>query len=195
MANGILLKSKTVTPTECLHYALSLPTSVVITGIDSMEILDQAFAPKQNVLAVRTASAVQLIGLDPKQRCSYAIAAPAQSYSPIVFSPDGNWLAVCEADDSIRLAPVRRELQALASGRATGEDIFAGALRLSGPERRAIISLCWNAKGDRVAAGSAEGFVNCWNVSLLRRQLRLWKLDRDDELLPEEPRFLPIKLN
>jgi aryl-alcohol dehydrogenase-like predicted oxidoreductase len=44
MANGILLKSKTVTPIECLHYALSLPTSVVITGIDSMEILDQAIA-------------------------------------------------------------------------------------------------------------------------------------------------------
>jgi aryl-alcohol dehydrogenase-like predicted oxidoreductase len=44
MANGILLKSKTVTPVECLHYALNLPTSVVITGIDSMEILDQAFS-------------------------------------------------------------------------------------------------------------------------------------------------------
>jgi aryl-alcohol dehydrogenase-like predicted oxidoreductase len=44
MANGILLKSNTVTPIECLHYALSLPTSVVITGIDSMEILEQAFA-------------------------------------------------------------------------------------------------------------------------------------------------------
>lgn len=42
MANGIILKSKTVSPTECLHYAMSLPTSVVITGIDSMEILDQA---------------------------------------------------------------------------------------------------------------------------------------------------------
>jgi predicted aldo/keto reductase-like oxidoreductase len=42
MANGILLKSKTVTPIECLHYALNLPTSVVITGIDSLEILDQA---------------------------------------------------------------------------------------------------------------------------------------------------------
>jgi aryl-alcohol dehydrogenase-like predicted oxidoreductase len=42
MANGILLKSKTVTPIECLHYALNLPTSVVIAGIDSMEILDQA---------------------------------------------------------------------------------------------------------------------------------------------------------
>lgn len=43
MANGILLKSKTVTPIECLHYALNLPVSVCITGIDSMEILEQAF--------------------------------------------------------------------------------------------------------------------------------------------------------
>ncbi len=43
MGDGVILKSKTVTPVECLHYALSLPTSVVITGIDSMEILDQAF--------------------------------------------------------------------------------------------------------------------------------------------------------
>ena len=43
MANGILLRSNTVTPIECLHYALNLPTSVVIAGIDSMEILDQAF--------------------------------------------------------------------------------------------------------------------------------------------------------
>src|SRR6202521_570475 len=43
MGAGVLLKSKVVTPIECLHYALNLPTSVVITGIDSMKILDQAF--------------------------------------------------------------------------------------------------------------------------------------------------------
>ena len=43
MANGILLKSNAVAPIDCLHYALNLPTSVVITGIDSMTILDQAF--------------------------------------------------------------------------------------------------------------------------------------------------------
>jgi predicted aldo/keto reductase-like oxidoreductase len=41
MANGIILKSNTVKPIECLHYALNLPTSVVITGIDSLELLDQ----------------------------------------------------------------------------------------------------------------------------------------------------------
>src|SRR5438270_2921739 len=40
MANGIILKSKTVSAMECLRYALSLSTSVVITGVDSMEILD-----------------------------------------------------------------------------------------------------------------------------------------------------------
>jgi len=43
MGNGVILKSKLVTPIECLHYALSLPVSMVITGIDSMAILDQAF--------------------------------------------------------------------------------------------------------------------------------------------------------
>lgn len=43
MANGHILRSHTVTPIECLHYALNLDTAVVITGIDSMEILEQAF--------------------------------------------------------------------------------------------------------------------------------------------------------
>jgi predicted aldo/keto reductase-like oxidoreductase len=43
MGSGIILKSKTVTPIECLHYAMNLPTSTVITGIDSMKILEQAF--------------------------------------------------------------------------------------------------------------------------------------------------------
>lgn len=47
LANGILLKSNTISAIECLHYALNLPTSVVITGIDSLEILDQAFTAVQ----------------------------------------------------------------------------------------------------------------------------------------------------
>ncbi len=43
LGNGIILKSGTVTAVECLHYALNQPTSVVITGFDSMAVLDQAF--------------------------------------------------------------------------------------------------------------------------------------------------------
>jgi predicted aldo/keto reductase-like oxidoreductase len=42
MGDHFVLESKTVTPLECLHYAMNLPTSVVITGCDSMQILDQA---------------------------------------------------------------------------------------------------------------------------------------------------------
>src|SRR5207237_2465334 len=42
MGSGLILNSKTVKPIECLHYAMNLPTSVVIIGIDRMEILDQA---------------------------------------------------------------------------------------------------------------------------------------------------------
>jgi hypothetical protein len=41
-ADGVILKSKTVTPIECLHYALNLPTSVVITGMDTLERVEQA---------------------------------------------------------------------------------------------------------------------------------------------------------
>jgi predicted aldo/keto reductase-like oxidoreductase len=43
LGNGIILRSGTVTAIECLHYALNLPTSVVITGIDSLGVLEQAF--------------------------------------------------------------------------------------------------------------------------------------------------------
>lgn len=42
MGDSLILKSKTVTPIECLHFAMNLPTSVVITGCDSLPILEQA---------------------------------------------------------------------------------------------------------------------------------------------------------
>ncbi|HEY8943487.1 MAG TPA: aldo/keto reductase [Polyangiaceae bacterium] len=54
MGGGDILKSGVVTPEECLRYALSLPTSVVISGMDSMEVLEKnldvvrTFAPLTN---------------------------------------------------------------------------------------------------------------------------------------------------
>jgi predicted aldo/keto reductase-like oxidoreductase len=47
MGDGNLLKSGRVKPMECLHYTLHLPTSVVITGCESMAILDQAIEAAQ----------------------------------------------------------------------------------------------------------------------------------------------------
>ncbi len=43
MGGSQIAKLKIVTPIECLHYALNLPISVVIAGIDSLKLLDQAF--------------------------------------------------------------------------------------------------------------------------------------------------------
>jgi predicted aldo/keto reductase-like oxidoreductase len=42
MGDHLILDSKTAAPIECLHYAMNLPTSVVITGCDSLPILQQA---------------------------------------------------------------------------------------------------------------------------------------------------------
>ena len=43
LSAGILLRSNTVSAIEALHYALSQPVSVVITGMDTMQIMEQAF--------------------------------------------------------------------------------------------------------------------------------------------------------
>jgi aryl-alcohol dehydrogenase-like predicted oxidoreductase len=48
LASGAILETGAVTAMECLQYALDLPTSVVITGLESMDDLEQALA------AVRT---------------------------------------------------------------------------------------------------------------------------------------------
>jgi hypothetical protein len=42
IGSGVILKSNTASAVECLRYAMSLPTSVVVTGIDSMMVLQQA---------------------------------------------------------------------------------------------------------------------------------------------------------
>ena len=69
MGDHFILESQTVTPVECLHYAMHLPTSVVITGCDSLPILEQAlnaarsFRPMSDTqvseLLARTANAAQ----------------------------------------------------------------------------------------------------------------------------------------
>ena len=42
LGSGAIVQSGAVSAVECLHYALNLPTSVVITGMESLARLDQA---------------------------------------------------------------------------------------------------------------------------------------------------------
>ena len=69
IGDKIILNSQTASAVECLHYAMNLPTSVVITGCDSMTILDQALAaarsfrplgaPEVATLLAKTAAAAR----------------------------------------------------------------------------------------------------------------------------------------
>jgi predicted aldo/keto reductase-like oxidoreductase len=61
MGSGIILKSKVVTPVECLHYAMSLPTSVVITGCDSMKVLQQALDAARSFKPMEKGEVAQLL--------------------------------------------------------------------------------------------------------------------------------------
>ncbi len=61
MGDPYILRSNTVTPIECLHYSMNLPTSTVITGIDSMEILDQAFEAVQTFKPMTQAQVTVLL--------------------------------------------------------------------------------------------------------------------------------------
>jgi len=67
LAEKFILDSKTASPVESLHYVMDLPVSTVITGCDSMDILEQALkaartfqplsAEERSALLARTAQA------------------------------------------------------------------------------------------------------------------------------------------
>jgi hypothetical protein len=59
--DAIILKSGAVEPIDCLHYSLNVPVSVLITGIDKKEILDQAFAAVKSFQPMNEAEVAQLI--------------------------------------------------------------------------------------------------------------------------------------
>ena len=63
MGDGVILKSGApITAIDCLHYALNLPTSVVITGIDSEKILDQAFEATRTFKPMNADQVAALVG-------------------------------------------------------------------------------------------------------------------------------------
>jgi len=66
MGDHIILDSKTATPTECLYYSLNLPTSVVITGCDSMEILQQALHAARSFQPMNSSQVAALLAKTAK---------------------------------------------------------------------------------------------------------------------------------
>jgi aryl-alcohol dehydrogenase-like predicted oxidoreductase len=61
MGDAIILRSKAATALECLHYVMSLPTSVVITGCESMSILQQALDAARSFKPMSQEEVAQLL--------------------------------------------------------------------------------------------------------------------------------------
>jgi len=57
-----ILESKTAEPIDCLHYAMNLPTSVVITGCDSLPILEQALKAARTFKPLSPTEVAALLG-------------------------------------------------------------------------------------------------------------------------------------
>ena len=61
LGDQFVLQSKTATPIECLHYCLNLPIAVQIAGIDSQQVLDQAFEAVKTFKPMTEAQVSQIL--------------------------------------------------------------------------------------------------------------------------------------
>jgi predicted aldo/keto reductase-like oxidoreductase len=59
--SGVILKSGAVEPLDCLNYSLNIPVSVLITGINTPELLEQAFNAVRQFKPMDEAAVAQLI--------------------------------------------------------------------------------------------------------------------------------------
>jgi tyrosyl-tRNA synthetase len=104
MGDGVILKSKTVSPMECLHYAMSLPTSVVITGIDKPEILDQAIEAARTFTPMHKDQVAELLAKTKEVAMAgkYELFKTSSHFDSTAKNPD--WLGG-ETADVQQLAP------------------------------------------------------------------------------------------
>jgi predicted aldo/keto reductase-like oxidoreductase len=103
--DGIILKSGAIkNPIDCLHYALNLPTNVVITGIDKPQILDQAFQATKTFRKLDEQQFAALIGMTEQAAVTgqYELFKVSAHFDGTARHPD--WLG---ADDPAvqKLAP------------------------------------------------------------------------------------------
>jgi predicted aldo/keto reductase-like oxidoreductase len=92
IANGIILQSGAATAVECLRYALTLPTSVVITGMESMAYLDQACDVARTFEPMSTSDIAALLART-KQAASRGLFEPFKTstiFDATATNPD--WL-------------------------------------------------------------------------------------------------------
>jgi predicted aldo/keto reductase-like oxidoreductase len=92
LGNGLILRSKTAEPVECLQYALNLPTSVVITGCDTLRILQQALQTARTFRPLSQGQVVALLAKTEKaaQSGEHELYKTAHNFDGTIMNPQ--WL-------------------------------------------------------------------------------------------------------
>ena len=102
--NGIILKSNAVQPMDCLHYSLNLPLSVLITGVNSKMLLDQAFAAVKSFQPMDEAAVANLIAKTEQTALNgkYELFKTTAHFDTTARHPD--WLG-SDSQEVQKLAP------------------------------------------------------------------------------------------
>jgi predicted aldo/keto reductase-like oxidoreductase len=92
LGSRFILESKTASPVECLHYAMNLPTSVVITGCDSLTILDQAMRAARSFRLMKETEIARLLARTAKaaQAGAYELYKTSRQFDGTEYHPQ--WL-------------------------------------------------------------------------------------------------------
>ena len=92
LGDPFILQSNTVTPIECLHYAMNLPTSTVITGIDTIEILEQALEAAHTFTPLSREAVARLLArtADAAETGKYELFKTSSRYDGTAHNPQ--WL-------------------------------------------------------------------------------------------------------
>jgi predicted aldo/keto reductase-like oxidoreductase len=101
---GIILKSGVVEPMDCLHYSLNVPVSVLITGINTPALLDQAFATVKSFQPLDEAQVSTLISKTQQAALEgkYELFKTTAHFDTTARHPD--WLG-SDSDAVQKLAP------------------------------------------------------------------------------------------
>jgi hypothetical protein len=92
VGDPFILRSNTVTPIECLHYAMNLPVSTVITGIDTNEILEQALEAARTFTPLSKEAVARLLPrtADAAATGKYELFTTSSRYDGMAHNPQ--WL-------------------------------------------------------------------------------------------------------
>jgi aryl-alcohol dehydrogenase-like predicted oxidoreductase len=101
---GVILKSAAVEPMDCLHYSLNVPVSVLITGINSPMLLNQAFEAVKSFKPMDEAAVTALLAKSEQAASAgkYELFKTTTHFDSTIRHPD--WLG-SDTPEVQKLAP------------------------------------------------------------------------------------------